>query len=134
MPAVSASRDRAALAVLALGAVVIVLAAAPYKAFELDRYFVPKELVLHVCAAVTALLCLSTRRKLSLTGVDILLAAFLVTSLASAAFSTNRWLAQRTLAISLSGAALFWVAGTLRRAKLGRPLLIALATGIVIGS
>ena len=66
------------------------------------------------------LLCIGTRRKFSLTGVDLLLAAFLVASVLSAAFSTNRWLAERAVAISLSGAALFWVAGTLRRAGLAR--------------
>lgn len=90
--------------------------------------------MLHVCATVAALLCISTRRKFSLTGVDILLVGFLITSLASAAFSTNRWVSQRALVISLSGAALFWVAGTLRRAGYGKPLLIALATGIVVGA
>ena len=71
---------------------------------------------------------------MSLTGVDLLLAAFLVASVLSAAFSTNRWLAERAVAISLSGAALFWVAGTLRRAGLARPLLVALAAGVVIGA
>ena len=91
----TASRDRAALAVLAAGAVVIVLVAAPYKAFELDRYFVPKELVLHLSAAVAAFLCVSSRRKFALTGVDVLLAAFLLVSVGSAILATNGWLALR---------------------------------------
>lgn len=130
----SPPRDRIALYVLAAGAILVVLAAAPYKAFELDRYFVPKELVLHVCATVGALLCIGTRRKFSLTGVDLLLAAFLVTSILSAAFSTNRWLAERAVAISLSGGALFWIAGTLQRAGLARALVVALATGVVIAA
>jgi O-antigen ligase len=130
----SLPRDRIAVYLLAIGAIVVVLAAAPYKAFELDRYFVPKELVLHVCATVGAFLCISTRRKISLTGVDLLLAAFLVTSVLSAVFSTNRWLAERAVAISLSGAALFWVAGTLRRAGFARALIVALATGVVVGA
>jgi O-antigen ligase len=130
----TASRDRAALAVLAAGAVVIVLVAAPYKAFELDRYFVPKELVLHLSAAVAAFLCVSSRRKFALTGVDVLLAAFLLVSVGSAILATNGWLALRALAISLSGAAVFWSAGALQRAGLGRPLLIALATSIVVGA
>jgi O-antigen ligase len=44
------------------------------------------------------------------------------------------WAAERALAISLSGAALFWVASALRRAGLVRPLLVALAWSIVIGA
>jgi O-antigen ligase len=130
----SASRDRAAFAVLAAGAVVIVLVASPYKAFELDRYFMPKELVLHLCATVAALLCVSVRRKFALTGVDVLLSAFLLVSLGSAALAANGWLAQRAFAISLSGVAVFWVAAALQRAGLGRSLLVALATGIVVGA
>src|SRR4051812_35357609 len=46
--------DRAALLALQFGALAVVLASVPYKAFDLDRYFVPKELVLHLCAATAA--------------------------------------------------------------------------------
>jgi O-antigen ligase len=128
------ARDRVALHILQAGALAIVLVALPYKVFDLDRYFVPKELVLHVCAATAALLCVSTARRLSLTMVDALLAAFLLTSVVSTAFGANLWIAERALAISLSGAALFWVASALRRAGLVRPLVIALAVGIVVGA
>src|SRR5205085_1012080 len=48
---------RAALVMLQLGALAVVLVAVPYKAFELDRFFVPKELALHSAAVVAALLC-----------------------------------------------------------------------------
>ena len=115
MPA-SSTRDRVALAALAFGAVAVVLAAAPYKAFDLDRYFVPKELVLHASAAVAALAIVVGARRLTLTTVDWLLAGFLVTSAASAALATNLWTAERALAISVSGALPFWTAGALRRA------------------
>src|SRR6476620_9557684 len=61
-PAIVTSRasraDRAALRILQFGAVAVVVAAAPFKAFDLDRFFVPKELVLHVVALAAALLCL----------------------------------------------------------------------------
>lgn len=127
------SRDRTALKVLIAGALAVALVAAPYKAFELDRYFIPKELVLHLCAASAALLCLSTRRRATLSLVDLLLVLFLGASVASAVFAPNLWLAERAVAISLSGATLFWVAGTLKRAGLGRPLLVALAVAIVVG-
>lgn len=128
------SRLRIALVVLAIGAVAVVLAAAPFKTFDLDRYFVPKELVLHVCAASVAFTCAAGSRRFSLSLVDALLAAFLVSSLISAVLSTNLWLAQRALAISISGIVLFWVASVLRRAGMARPLLVALATGVVVGA
>jgi O-antigen ligase len=127
-------RDRVALHLLQLGSVAIVLAAAPYKAFDLDRYFVPKELVLHVVAALTALLLVSKRDRLTFTVTDLLLAAFLVVSSISAAFAPNLWVAERALAISFSGAALFWVTSALRRDGMVRSLVVALAVGVVVGS
>jgi O-antigen ligase len=130
----STSAARIAQLVLSAGAVAVVLAALPYKAFDLDRYFVPKELVLHVCAATAAFLCITAWRRVTLTVVDLLLAAFLVAGVISAAFAVNLWAAERALAISLSGVALFWVAATLRSAGLARPLLVALATGVVVAA
>ena len=44
-------RVRLALRVLQLGALAVVLAASTYKVFELDRYFVPKEVALHITAS-----------------------------------------------------------------------------------
>jgi O-antigen ligase len=52
----------------------------------------------------------------------------------SAVLATNYWLAQRALSISISGAVLFWAASSLRRAGMARPLLVALATGVVVGA
>ena len=127
-------RDRVALHLLQLGSVAIVLAAAPYKAFDLDRYFVPKELVLHIVAAATALLLVSKRDRLTFTVTDLLLAAFLLVSTISAVVAPNLWVAERALAISFSGAALFWVTSTLRRDGMVRSLVVALAVGIVVGS
>src|SRR5689334_7138353 len=40
-------RERAALVLVQIGVVLVVLIALPYKTFDLDRFFVPKELVLH---------------------------------------------------------------------------------------
>src|SRR5437763_16698553 len=120
-------RDRLALYLLQIGAVAIVLAAVPYKQFDLDRYFVPKELVLHVAAAVAAMLLVTNRKRVTLGVVDLALLGFLGVSFISMLFATNVWVAERALAISLSGAALFWSAAALRRAGLVRPLLVALA-------
>src|SRR6185369_14441060 len=133
-PAETTRTDRLALHVLQIGAVAVVLAAVPFKAFDLDRYFVPKELVLHVCAAVSALLLIVRRNGLTLTATDLCLSAFLFASTLSALMATNLWLASRALAISLSGVALFWVTSTLRRDGLVRSLVVALAAGVVIGA
>src|SRR5689334_10256349 len=106
MPAPGA-RDRIALHVLQLGAVAVVLLALPYKLFDLDRYFVPKELVLHAAAGIAAILLVSRRKRMTLSAVDLLLAGFLAVSFVSAVFAINVWAAERALAISLSGVALF---------------------------
>src|SRR5438045_3865226 len=98
MPAAGA-RDRVALHVLQLGAVAVVLVALPYKLFDLDRYFVPKELVLHAAAAVASVMLIANRKRLALSAVDLLLAGFLVVSLVSAVFAINHWAAERALAI-----------------------------------
>jgi O-antigen ligase len=131
---VAAHRDRIALRILQAGAVAIVLAAAPYKAFDLERYFVAKELVLHLFAATAALLCISSRRRITLAATDLLLVGFLLASATSAALASNGWLATRALAISTSGALLFWVSSALRRDGVARSLVAALALAVVVAS
>jgi len=126
--------DRVALLLVQAGAFAVVLAALPYKAFDLDRYFVPKELVLHIAAMGAALCCLIPRGRLSLARVDWLLIGYLAISAISAVLADNRWLSTRALAISFSGAALFWVGRVLRRDGLGRPVLWALATAGAVGA
>ena len=126
--------DRLALLFVQTGALAVVLAALPYKSFDLDRYFVPKELVLHIAAIGAALCCLIPRGRLSLARVDWLLIGYLAISTVSAALADNRWLSTRALAISFSGAALFWVGRVLRRDGLGRPVLWALATAGALGA
>ena len=127
-------RERIALHLLQFGAIAIVLAAVPYKTFDLDRFFVPKELILHVTAVVAALFCLGNRRRVGVTRTDALLVGFIALSAVSTLLASNHWLATRALSISLSGVLLFWVGLTLRRAGLQRPLLIAIAVAVVIGA
>jgi len=98
-------------------ALAVVLSATVYKQFELDRFFVPKELVLHVVAVLASLLCLSRARTLRLGRVDQFLAGFLVLGVLSALFATNWWLAGRAVALSFSGAACFWCARSVARAS-----------------
>jgi O-antigen ligase len=126
--------ERAALRVLQFGAIAVVLAAAPYKAFDLDRFFVPKELILHATALVATMLCLLRARRVGLGRVDQLLGLFLAVGVVSALFATNWWLAGRAVAVSLSGAACFWSARAVSRAGLARPLLVALALAGVVGA
>ncbi len=119
---------------LQVGAFAVVLAAVGYKQFELDRFFVPKELVLHVVAGLAALICLARARALRLGRVDQFLGAFLALGLLSALFATNWWLAGRAVALSLAGATCFWCARSVSRAGHARVLVAALALAGVIGA
>ncbi|HEY0036513.1 MAG TPA: hypothetical protein VGB66_07475, partial [Longimicrobium sp.] len=71
-PAEQSGAGRLALRVLQVGAVAVVLVAATYRVFELDRFFVPKEMVLHLTALVAGMLCLAGARRVSLGRVDLL--------------------------------------------------------------
>jgi O-antigen ligase len=122
---------RAATVLLQIGVVAVVLLVLPFKVFELDRYFVPKELALHVVAGGVAVLLLARTRSMTVDAADILLAFFLVWSIASALFATNYWLAQRALGVSVSSALIFWAARRLGAAGLYRPILVAAAAATV---
>jgi hypothetical protein len=123
--------DRVIRLVIQAGMILAVIAALPYKVFELDRYFVPKELVLHVAALIIALMLLARRRSLSFDRVDGLIAFFLLWSVASAIFATNHWAAQRSVAISISGAIVFWGARSVAERGSYRPILVAAAIAAV---
>ena len=127
-------RERLALHLVQLGIVLIVLIALPYKTFDLDRFFVPKELVLHATAVLAGLLCVAGRRRLELTFADLCLAGFLLLSLVSAALAQNWWLAGRAVAISISGILLFWVGISLRQAGFQRQVLAAVALAVIAGA
>jgi len=116
------------------GALAVVLLSLPYKAFDLDRFFVPKELALHATAAIAGLIALARRSRLALSRVDTLLVGFLAVSIISALFAENWWLATRALAITASGLTLFWVARALTAAGHERALISGLATAVVIGA
>jgi O-antigen ligase len=125
---------RLALRVIQLGAIAVVLVVTTLHAFELDRFFIPKELVLHVTAVLAALLVVRALWRMGVTRVDLYLAGFVVLGALSALMATNRWLAVRALAVSVSGIILFWVARVLRDAGLARPLLGALALAVVVAA
>jgi O-antigen ligase len=131
---ISAMTDKLLRTLLQAGVVLAVVVALPYKLFELDRYFVPKELVLHVVALGIAVLLLARRNSLSFDVADGLIAFFLLWSAASALFATNYWLAQRALGITVSSAIVFWGARSLGDRGLYRPVLIAAAFAAVLAA
>jgi O-antigen ligase len=125
---------RLATRILQAGSIAVVLAAAPYKTFELDRFFVPKEVLLSVTAGTVTLLCIARARRLALSRADELLALWLVLGCVSSVFATNWWLAGRAAGVSLAGIACFWCARTLARAGHSRQLVAALALAGVVGA
>ncbi|HYN81484.1 MAG TPA: O-antigen ligase family protein [Gemmatimonadaceae bacterium] len=126
--------NRIAAILLQVGIVAVIIAAAPYKLFELDRYFVPKELVLHVVALFIAIVLVVRRRTISIDLPDALIALFLAWSAASALFATNHWAGQRALGLSVSSALIFWGARRLGTLEMFRPILIAAAFATVLAS
>ncbi|HEV2734525.1 MAG TPA: hypothetical protein VGV85_06780, partial [Longimicrobiaceae bacterium] len=134
VPIAPSRAERLALRVLQLGALAVVLAAATYRVFELDRFFVPKELALHLTALAAGLLVLGSARRVGATRVDALLLGFLALGALSAVFATNQWAALRALAVSVSSAGVFWAARGVARVGLARPLLAALAVAVVLGA
>ena len=123
---------RLAVRVVQAGAIAVALIATTHRLFELDRYFVPKELVLHLTACLAGLLLARAFRRTAFARADLLLLAFLALSMVSAAFATNPWAAARAVAISASGIALFWVGRILREAELERPVVAAVSAGVVL--
>ena len=79
-------------------------------------------------------LVLTMARRWSIGRADQLLALFLAVSTASALFASNRWVAERSLAVSLAGAGCFWASRWLARAGRTRPLVAALALAGVLGA
>ena len=123
-----------ALGALQIGALAVVLVATPFKPFELDRFFVPKELALHAAAFTGVLFCLGRLRTLALDRVDFFLIAFGVLSVVSAILAPNRWLSMRSVAITVSGLAVFWCARSLAANGLKRPLMAAIVLATVLGA
>lgn len=118
--------SRLAVRTIQLGALAVVLAASTLRLFDLDRFFVPKELVLHVVALLAGLLVAGAMRRTATTRTDLLLLTFLLLSAASAAMATNRWAAMRALAISASGIVLYQAARTLPRRRIVHGLAFAI--------
>ncbi|MEX1182768.1 MAG: O-antigen ligase family protein [Gemmatimonadota bacterium] len=128
------ARAHVGLRVLQLGAVAVIVAACTWKEYELDRFFVPKELSLHLTALVAGALAARSFRRMRASPVDLLLIAVLALGAVSAVFATNHWLALRALTITASGVLIFWAARAVRVAGASRPLLAGLAFAVFAGA
>lgn len=126
--------QRAAAIVLILGAFAVVLAALPYKAFDLDRFFVPKELVLAITTASVAVALIETSRRVSIARLDLLLIAWLAMNVVSAAFAGNGWLALRALGVTAGGIATFWCARAIACTTTGDRVVAGLGLATVAAS
>ena len=115
-----------ALRVLQLGAIAVVLVATVHHSFDLDRFLVPKELVLHVTALIAGAFTWRTRT----TRVDLFILGFLALSAIAVVFATNPWLGVRALAVSVSAYLIYRAARTVP----AEPLLNALALAVVLAS
>jgi len=103
----------AAVRTIQIGAIAIVLVASTLTVFDLDRFIVPKELVLHVTALVAALFAFGAIRTMPPSPVDKFLGIYLLLSAVSAIFATNPWLGFRAFALSASAVLLFFTARAL---------------------
>jgi O-antigen ligase len=126
--------ERVASAVLVLGAVAVVLAALPFKPFDLDRFFVPKELILALTTASIAVALIETSRRIEVARIDLVLLAWLALNTVSAAFATNGWLAGRALGVTAGGVATFWCARAIACTGAGRWVVPGLAFATVVAS
>ena len=120
--------------ILQCGLITVIIAASPSRAFDLDRFLVPKELVLHVTAVLAATFALAALRRVRLVTADVLLVGFLIVSIVSGAMAANRWLAMRAVAVTASGLLIFWTARALSSAGLQRRLRNTLALAVVLAA
>src|SRR3954447_8501987 len=120
--------ERIAVRVLQLGAIAVVLAVSVRHVFDLDRFLVPKELVLHATAFFGALFGWRALRRVTLTRTDKLLLGYVLLCALSALFATNRWLGLRAFALSASAVLIFFLA----RGLSNQSLISGLALAIVL--
>lgn len=127
-------REKLALRILQCGAIAAAIAAAPFPEYELDRFLVPKEWILHGAALSAAGLLLPNFRRSAFTRIDLLLVTFVGLGILSALLATNPWVAMRAVALSGSSVILFQAARVLRELGLAPSLLRALAGAVVLGA
>jgi O-antigen ligase len=126
--------SKAARLVLQLGAIAVVFAASPTRAFDLDRFLVPKELALHLTALLAGLFAFRDVRRANGSWIDVALGASLLLSVVSAMGATNPWLAARAVSLSASALVLYWTARALRPAGVERAVVNTVAVAVVLAA
>jgi O-antigen ligase len=124
--ALSRGEGNLALGALALAVLGAALGVVDDRAFELDRFFVPKELALHIGALVLAVITVRRSTPGKWTSVDIALGAWLALSVISLFGATSAWHAFRAVALTASAAVIYWSAASLRLSSRERGVVIAL--------
>jgi hypothetical protein len=119
---------------LQLGAIAVVFAASPTRAFDLDRFLAPKELVLHLTALLAGLFAIPAVRRSRSSWIDLALGGYLVLGVLSASFATNPWLAARAVALSGSALVLYWTARGLPVAERESALVNTVALAVVLAA
>ena len=107
------ARVRAAALVLIAGAFAVVLAWAPSRLFDLERYLVPKALALHATALALLALGVVPLRRAEWGRIGSLLLLLVGWSALSGLLAENRWLAFEGWGITFSGTVVFLAARAL---------------------
>ncbi len=110
------------------------LAVVSYRSFDLDRFFVPKELALHAGATLIVISLAAAGWRAGATRVNVVLAVWLALSVISGFGAASGWHAVRAVELSLSAAALFWGATALRHAGRERSVVIALGAAVTLAT
>ncbi len=105
-----------------------------YRSFDLDRFFVPKELALHAGALIIVTTLAAGTVKRGLSRSDLALGAWLGLSIVSAIFATSGWHAIRALSLTLSAGVLFWGARALRESGRSRQAVLLLGAAATVAS
>lgn len=115
-------------ALLAVGALAVVLAGVRSGLFDLDRHAVPKELALHLTTLLALPLMAWSVHRIRLTIPEYLVVAWVLWSGLSAVFAANPWQAVRALGVTVSSGVVFWMAR--RVAAGGRRSLVLVGVGL----
>lgn len=93
---------------MVVGGFCLVIAMVPVPLYGFEQFGYPKELVLHGIALAVTMRSAGSREPIQVTAIDLCLGLFVVLGVIGAvAMPTNRWLAVRALALTLSSVVLF---------------------------
>ena len=123
---------------LGVGAVLISLVATRSAFFDLDRYQVPKELVLHSTALIGLAVLLPRWRRIRVTPADLLLLLALLWTWASTLLATNPWIAGRAAGIATSAFVVYLMGRRITGTPAARfaiaGMVVAVAVAALIGA